>query len=248
MPATRKRERVVIEEKSKRQARAERILAAAAELTRRWGYQKTTIDDIARQAGVAKGTIYLHWKTREDLFIAMLIHEQMKMAEALVADIFNDPEGITLHGLLRHSLIALEEYPLIKAVLLMDSNMLGDLLTTSPFVSSLAQQKLAFFENYFQYLRDNGLLRTDSEIQAQIYDFSAIITGYMLVDRFFPKPLHRSAGEVAEMASNAVKLLLEPAEPVPLALLTQVKQDFQEKLEAFLAATRQRAKEELDYE
>ena len=52
-------------ERSKRQVRAERILDAAATLVERWGYHKTTIDDIAKQAGVAKGTIYLHWKTRD---------------------------------------------------------------------------------------------------------------------------------------------------------------------------------------
>ena len=46
-----------LEEKSKRQDRARRILDAAAELIQRWGYNKTTIDDIARQAGGAKGTI-----------------------------------------------------------------------------------------------------------------------------------------------------------------------------------------------
>lgn len=50
------------EERSKRQERAHRILDAAAELVLRWGYKKTTIDDIAKQAKVAKGTIYLHWK------------------------------------------------------------------------------------------------------------------------------------------------------------------------------------------
>ncbi len=61
-----------LEDRSRRQGRADRILDAAAELILRWGYRKTTIDDIARQAGVAKGTIYLHWKTREDLFMALL--------------------------------------------------------------------------------------------------------------------------------------------------------------------------------
>ena len=55
------------------EARGERILEAAAELIVRWGYKKTTVDDIARQAGVAKGTIYLHWKTREELFKAVLV-------------------------------------------------------------------------------------------------------------------------------------------------------------------------------
>ncbi|OLD80902.1 MAG: hypothetical protein AUG54_04740 [Ktedonobacter sp. 13_1_20CM_4_53_7] len=54
-----------IEERSKREQRANRILDAAAELMLRWGYNKTTIDDIARYAGVAKGTIYLHWKNHE---------------------------------------------------------------------------------------------------------------------------------------------------------------------------------------
>ncbi len=34
--------------------RAQRILDAVEELTLRWGYSKTTIDDIAKQAGVAK--------------------------------------------------------------------------------------------------------------------------------------------------------------------------------------------------
>ncbi|WP_163569887.1 helix-turn-helix domain-containing protein [Fodinicola feengrottensis] len=59
-----------------RGVRAERVLDAAAELIVRWGYDKTTIEDIARaRRGRAKGTIYLHWKTREDLFIALLRRE-----------------------------------------------------------------------------------------------------------------------------------------------------------------------------
>src|SRR5579884_3269032 len=69
------------EERSKREARAERILDAASELVLRWGYKKTTIDDIAKQAGVAKGTIYLHWKTREELFLALLTREYISIAE-----------------------------------------------------------------------------------------------------------------------------------------------------------------------
>ena len=44
---------------------------AATALILRWGYNKTTIDDIARQAGVGKGTVYLHWNTREELFATL---------------------------------------------------------------------------------------------------------------------------------------------------------------------------------
>src|SRR5437773_10947704 len=81
------------EERSRRQERAERILDAAAELILRWGYRKTTIDDIARQARVAKGTIYLHWKTREDLFMALSIREAFKLGDDMKLRIASDPEG-----------------------------------------------------------------------------------------------------------------------------------------------------------
>ena len=54
MASQRTRARGHIEEGSKREQRAERILDAAAELMLRWGYNNTTIDDIARLAGVAK--------------------------------------------------------------------------------------------------------------------------------------------------------------------------------------------------
>jgi len=47
-------------EAERREARAQRILDAASTLILRYGYHKTTIDDIAREAGVGKGTLYLH--------------------------------------------------------------------------------------------------------------------------------------------------------------------------------------------
>src|SRR6266568_3546350 len=84
------------QEVSRRQERAHRILDAAATLILRWGYNKTTIDDIARQAGVAKGTIYLHWKTREELFAALITREKLEMGKEIKQRIIVDPEGATL--------------------------------------------------------------------------------------------------------------------------------------------------------
>src|SRR5690349_23860201 len=93
------------EERSKRQERADRILDAAAELMLRWGYNKTTIDDIARYAGVAKGTIYLHWKTREDLFTALMQREYIRLAEDIKQRVVSDPEGGTLRGITKHTML-----------------------------------------------------------------------------------------------------------------------------------------------
>ena len=65
-------------EVSRRRARAQRILDAASALILCWGYNKTTLDDVSRQAGVAKGTLYLHWKTREELFAALIEREKVE--------------------------------------------------------------------------------------------------------------------------------------------------------------------------
>jgi AcrR family transcriptional regulator len=61
-----------------RQARAARILEVTAELLLRHGYRRVTIDDIARHADIGKGTIYLHWKTRDDLFRAVFEREVLQ--------------------------------------------------------------------------------------------------------------------------------------------------------------------------
>jgi AcrR family transcriptional regulator len=44
------------------------ILAAALEEFSARGYAATRLDDVARRAGVAKGTIYLHFPDTETLF------------------------------------------------------------------------------------------------------------------------------------------------------------------------------------
>ena len=48
------------------------ILDAAMSIFLKYGYQKTTMDDIAHEAMIGKGTIYYYFKTKEDIFIAIL--------------------------------------------------------------------------------------------------------------------------------------------------------------------------------
>jgi AcrR family transcriptional regulator len=52
--------------------RQEEILAAAFEVFAAHGYEAARIDDVARQAGIAKGTIYLYFPDKERLFRAVV--------------------------------------------------------------------------------------------------------------------------------------------------------------------------------
>lgn len=47
------------------------ILAAAGRLFTQFGYRRTAMDDIAREAGMAKGTLYLYFAGKAEVFRAM---------------------------------------------------------------------------------------------------------------------------------------------------------------------------------
>ncbi len=58
-----------------------RILAAATERFAHHGYRKTSVEDIARRAGIAKGTVYLHFKNKADLLIHATAAEKARYVE-----------------------------------------------------------------------------------------------------------------------------------------------------------------------
>ncbi|WP_304175623.1 TetR/AcrR family transcriptional regulator [Phenylobacterium aquaticum] len=47
------------------------LMTAARELIRERGYERTTLDAVARRAGMTSGAIYGNFKNREDLFVAL---------------------------------------------------------------------------------------------------------------------------------------------------------------------------------
>lgn len=55
-----------------REERAALILRAAQEVFTERGYYDTSIDEIAARAGIAKGTVYLHFASKEDLLVALV--------------------------------------------------------------------------------------------------------------------------------------------------------------------------------
>src|SRR5215471_2532477 len=92
-------------ETAERKFREERILDAATTLLVRWGYRKTTVDDVAREAGVGKGTIYLHWKDKNALFRAAIWREQQRYSADLQRRIAADPQGGLLHRVATHGML-----------------------------------------------------------------------------------------------------------------------------------------------
>ncbi|MBI5362635.1 MAG: TetR/AcrR family transcriptional regulator [Planctomycetes bacterium] len=61
----------------------ERILDAADQMLARFGYQKTTADDLAREAGIGRRTVYVHFTCKEEIFLASID----RVVERLIDDL-----------------------------------------------------------------------------------------------------------------------------------------------------------------
>ena len=70
---TRRRRAVSDEDKSQRR---DEIMAAAKEVFARKGFHATTIADIAKQAGLAYGSIYWYFDSKDELFHALMAVEE----------------------------------------------------------------------------------------------------------------------------------------------------------------------------
>ncbi|MER3460463.1 MAG: TetR family transcriptional regulator, partial [candidate division GAL15 bacterium] len=49
-----------------------RILEAARRVFARSGYHGTLMDQVAQEAGLSKGALYVHFPSKEELFLALL--------------------------------------------------------------------------------------------------------------------------------------------------------------------------------
>jgi AcrR family transcriptional regulator len=62
-------------------ARIREIQNAARKIFFENGYLSTTVDEIAKSAGVAKGTIYLYFKNKDDLYISLMTLTALDLTE-----------------------------------------------------------------------------------------------------------------------------------------------------------------------
>ena len=61
------------------------ILQVAEEVLMEKGYYETSIDEIAARVGIAKGTVYLHFPSKEDLVIAIFERDMQQLLQYIDA-------------------------------------------------------------------------------------------------------------------------------------------------------------------
>jgi AcrR family transcriptional regulator len=100
-------------------AKQEGILRAAINAFTRHGFRKASVDEIAREAGVAKGTIYLCCQSKEDLFYQAVHREVRAFSAEMVRRIDpRKPADELLRDIASAGVTFLENHPLARDLML----------------------------------------------------------------------------------------------------------------------------------
>jgi len=192
--------------------RADRILDAAGELLLRMGYRKVAIDDVARAVGIGKGTVYLHWRTKELLFQALMMRESADLTDELLAAIKADPAMILPHRMIPGSFLITHRRPLVMAMLRGNAEMFGSLGDLA-----LKKQQTELSVHFETTLLRRGLIRAD--VPHISYALHAATLGFYvgdtISDEFEGIPAEEKAGVLAHLIRTAFE---PPGEPDPAAV------------------------------
>ena len=69
------------------------ILDAAIRCVKQLGIERVTLNDIAKEAGVARSTVYSHYLNKDDVVRFALLQSAYSFAEKVVLHLINIPEG-----------------------------------------------------------------------------------------------------------------------------------------------------------
>src|SRR6478735_1692112 len=145
VPRTTKKRRAPVAKAERRQ----QILGAARGLFAKRGYHQTTIDDIALQAGVARGTFYLYFEDKRAIFSDLIDRFASQLSMAIVRIVTDDPQRPVVEQV-RENIRA------IIATCLMERSMTKILFTDAVGIDPAFDRKLfTFYDTVVQLLAES---------------------------------------------------------------------------------------------
>ncbi len=214
--------------------RVERVLDSAAELLVRWGYQRVTIDDVARHAGIGKGTVYLHFRSKDALFLTVLIRVHRELVVRIADRMDADPREVLPSRLMRHVFVELTADPVGLSLYMGDADVLGRLVheagdTLGEFIARRQQAAV----EHIRLLADGGCLRPGLDPESALYAFSAVGMGFMVIDGMGTGIPELDAAARADLLERTLAAALEVPDP-PAAVLERIAPGIAQRYRALL--------------
>ena len=160
----------------------DQILDAAYKMLSRRGYHEATMAKIARKAGVSHGTLYWHFKSKEDLFFAVLEREFLRIDATIRPALeLDEPAVKKLEMLLRYSMTTLESSSEFLTLLL--SALTG---SSERFEGSLGKTARNIYNAYNDMLEELIIKgQQEGDIRKDINARAAAVAMVSLIDSLY---------------------------------------------------------------
>ena len=199
------------EQKRSASPKRERILAGALRAFAKNGYYNTRVSEIAEEAGVADGTIYLYFKNKDDLLICLFENQMEWIIDRLQAEL-DAVEGDVLTRLRAfvhlHFRLAVERPDLAEFITV-------ELRQSAKFVKEYENPRFADYLKMLHSLieqgQQEGVLRADLDsrlvTRALFGALDEVLLQLVLAEEA-PTDVSDEAHQIAEMVVNG--LLVRP--------------------------------------
>lgn len=95
----------------------QQIVDAAVRVFARSGYYNSRVSDIAREAGIASGTIYLYFRTKDEILVTLFREKMAQFVTHVRAEIAREPDAVAkIRRLVARHFAVLEDDPAVAEV------------------------------------------------------------------------------------------------------------------------------------
>jgi AcrR family transcriptional regulator len=161
------------------QARKEQIMEATFRCISRKGYSRTTVRDIAREAGLSLGTLYLYFENKEEIVSALSASWREKTDRKLEESF---PEGSPLEILCTIFELVIRKYnsPQAEEVMRVDLQLWAESLNHPELRVNIVEalgDRISQFSRLITEAQRNGEISADLEERALARVFMALLIG-----------------------------------------------------------------------
>ena len=186
----------------------QQILGAAGTLFMAQGYGATSMDAIARKAGVSKATLYARFRNKEELFAAMIAAACRRHAESLIGpEIAQGDVGAALRRMARDFLVLLlsPQAGAIYRIVIAEGPRFPELGRV--FYDSGPRRTLDRLSSYLQHADERGLVRI-AEPRRAAEQFAGMLKGDLHLRHLLGLAEKPQAAELDRLVDGAVAAFL----------------------------------------
>lgn len=191
--------------------REQHLLDAAAKLFLHFGFDKATVADVAAEAGVSKGAVYLHFASKEALLEALILREMQAYALTWVETVEADLHGGTVGGMYRCALKSLNDNAVMSAVLRQDPRVFGNYLRRPGNFLSRSRSG-ASRKEFVETMQQAGAIRQDVDPAVTAHIMNMLSYGLVSMTQIMDASQIPPTDELLEGIADLLDRALTPAD------------------------------------